>query len=225
MTLITTAPSLVEQVYRAIMGEISAGKLRSGERIIQEQLAQDLGVSRQPVQQALLLLRNHGILRDAPGRGLLVAPLDLDHVHQLYEMRAVVEGLAFRLAADSRDNQGKRRGQNLIRNGRKAVKAGSVSAMVNADIAFHDFVYSLSGNALIAPVMETHWAYAQRVMGEVVMREDKPRDIWDQHEALLDTIIAGDAQLAETMARTHIIEAAEFMISRLSETMTTEAGD
>ena len=66
MKVIATQPKLVEQVHEAIVSDISAGKLKPGERIIQEQIAQVLGVSRQPVQQALLLLRNQGLLRDAP---------------------------------------------------------------------------------------------------------------------------------------------------------------
>jgi DNA-binding transcriptional MocR family regulator len=67
MKELVAQPKLVEQVQEALLADISSGKLRAGERIIQEQIAQVLGVSRQPVQQALALLRNKGVLRDAPG--------------------------------------------------------------------------------------------------------------------------------------------------------------
>ena len=70
-------------------------------------------------------------------------------------------------------------------------------------------------NPLVAPAMEMHWTNAQRVMGEVLMRDDKPRDIWDQHEALLDAVAAGKGAQAERLARQHILQAAEFMIARL----------
>jgi DNA-binding GntR family transcriptional regulator len=63
--------------------------------------------------------------------------------------------------------------------------------------------------------MQTHWTQTQRVMGEVLMRDDKPRDIWDQHEALLRAVMAGDGEAAERLARRHILDAAEFMITRL----------
>jgi DNA-binding GntR family transcriptional regulator len=218
MKILESQPKLVERVHKAILTEISEGTLASGARIIQEQIAQTLGVSRQPVQQALLLLRNQGILQDAPGRGLLVAPLDLDHVRNMYDMRAVIEGLAFRRAAEINARQAGAEGAPLIRAGRKAVVSGSVSAMIAADIAFHDFIYILSGNPLVAPAMETHWAYTQRVMGEVLMRDEQPRNIWNQHELMLAAIAAGDAQQAEELARQHILQAASFMIQRLSET-------
>ena len=87
--------------------------------------------------------------------------------------------------------------------------------MISADMAFHHFIYGLSGNPLIVPALETHWTQAQRVMGEVLLREDKPRDIWDQHEALLEAVAAGKATQAERLARQHITEAADFMIDRL----------
>ena len=215
MKTLQAAPSLVEQVHEAILSEIASGRLPPGARIIQEQLAQELGVSRQPVQQALTLLRKEGVLSDAPGRGLQVAPLDLDHVRHMYEVRAVIEGLAFRMAAERSAAEAAARGPTLIRAGRKAVAARSFGAMIAADMAFHDFIYALSGNPLVAPSMETHWTQTQRVMGEVLMRDDKPRDIWDQHEALLDAVAAGDGERAERLARRHILDAADFMIQRL----------
>lgn len=215
MKTVQIAPSLVEQVHKAILTEIAGGRLRPGARIIQEQLAQELGISRQPVQQALTLLRKEGVLSDAPGRGLQVAPLNLKHVRHMYEVRAVIEGLAFRKAAEHNAAQAAVRGPALMRAGRKAAASGSYSAMIAADMGFHHFVYGLSGNPLVAPAMETHWTQTQRVMGEVLMRDDKPRDIWDQHEALLEAIVAGDGKGAEQLAREHILQAAEFMIERL----------
>jgi DNA-binding GntR family transcriptional regulator len=215
MKVIAAQPKLVEQVHEAIVSEISAGKLKPGERIIQEQIAQVLGVSRQPVQQALLLLRNQGVLRDAPGRGLIVAPLDLEQVSNMYDIRAVLEGLAFRKAAERSADRAKKQGPALIQNGRKAVAANSVAAMIAADIKLHDFICELSGNPLIAPTLEAQWTYTQRAMGEVLMRDERPRDIWDQHEAMLEAVMAGDGAAAEALARQHITQAAGVMISRL----------
>jgi DNA-binding GntR family transcriptional regulator len=215
MKVIAAQPKLVEQVHEAIVAEISAGKLKPGERVIQDQIAQTLGVSRQPVQQALLLLRRQGVLSDAPGRGLIVAPLDLVQVGNMYDVRAVMEGLAFRRAAERNAERAKKQGPALIQNGRKAIAGTSVAAMIAADLKFHDFIYELSENPLIAPTMEAQWTYTQRVMGEVLMRDQLPRDIWDQHQAMLDAVMAGDGARAEALAREHITRAAAVMIGRL----------
>ena len=215
MKELAAQPKLVEQVHDAILNEITEGKFAPGERIIQEQIAQELGVSRQPVQQALLLLRNKGVLRDAPGRGLIVAPLDLEYVQSMYEVRAVLEGLAFRKAAELNAERARKDGPALIQKGRKAVKSKSVAAMIAADREFHDFIYELAQNPLIAPAMQAQWTSTQRVMGEVLMRDEKPRDIWDQHQAMLAAVAEADDDTAEELARQHVTQAATFMIRRL----------
>ncbi len=215
MKAITTPPNLVEQVRDAILGEITSGAFAPGDRIIQEQIAQALGVSRQPVQQALTLLRNQGVLQDAPGRGLLVAPLDPDHVNHMYDIRAAIEGLAARRAAETGAEFAAKAGPALIEAGRKAVAAGSVARMIAADMRFHEFLYGLSGNPLVAPALETHLTYTQRVMGEVLIRDEKPRDIWNQHEAILKAVAKGDGDRAEALVRAHLMQAAGFMVARL----------
>jgi DNA-binding GntR family transcriptional regulator len=212
---IAVQPNLVEQVRDAILEEIASGDLGPGDRIIQEQIAQALGVSRQPVQQALALLRNQGVLQDAPGRGLLVTPLDPNHVQHMYDIRAAIEGLAARRAAELGAQRAQKLGPALIEAGRKAVAAGSVAKMIAADIKFHELIYVLSGNPLIAPALETHLTYTQRVMGEVLIRDESPRDIWDQHEAILKAIIKGDAERAENLTRKHLTQAAGFMVTRM----------
>ena len=215
MKPLANQPNLVEQVRDAILEDISSGSLAPGDRVIQEQIAQALGVSRQPVQQALALLRNQGMLQDAPGRGLLVAPLDPAHVQHMYDIRAVIEGLAARRAAELGAERAAKAGPALIEAGRRAVAAGSVARLIAADMKFHEFIYGLSSNPLIAPALETHLTYTQRVMGEVLIRDEKPRDIWDQHEAILDAIVKGDGERAETLVRLHLTQAAGFMVTRL----------
>ncbi|NDC61082.1 MAG: GntR family transcriptional regulator [Betaproteobacteria bacterium] len=217
MKTLSIQPNLSEQVHDAILLEISSGKLSPGTRVIQEQIAAELGVSRQPVQQALMLLRNQGLLTDAPGRGLIVAPLDPVYIRQMYEIRSVLEGLAFRKAAEMNPTLAAAKGGVYIDKGRAAVKSGAVSDLVNADMAFHNFVYGLSENRLIAPTMDTHWTYTQRVMGWVLMRHEKQRDIWDQHEAMLQSIAQGDGDSAEQAARKHILQASDFIFQHINE--------
>ena len=223
MKALALAPNLVEQVRDAILGEIASGQVAPGERIIQEQIAKTLGVSRQPVQQALLLLRNQGVLRDAPGRGLVVAPLEPDQVKHMYDLRAVIEGLACRLAAEHNAERAAKLGPALIDAGRKAVASGSVPKMIAADLKFHEFIYALSGNPLVASAMATHWTHTQRVMGEVLTRDETPRDIWDQHAAIVAAVAQGDSAKAEALARSHIMQAAEFMVARMQGEVTSPA--
>ena len=215
MKVIAVPPKLVVQVHEALVSEIAQGKLKPGERIIQEQIAQELGVSRQPVQQALLLLRNQGVLHDAPGRGLIVAPMDAEHVRNMYDVRAMMEGLAFRRAAELSVDCLRKLGPALIKRGWEAVSSTSVTALIAADLTFHSLIHHLSKNPLIAPMMEAQWTYTQRVMGEVLIHEETPREIWTQHETMLEAVMAGDGDAAERLARRHIERAAAIVIERL----------
>jgi DNA-binding GntR family transcriptional regulator len=174
------------------------------------------GVSRQPVQQALLLLRNQGFVKDATGRGLVVAPIDIDFVRDLYELRAVAEGLACRLAAERNSARAAKLGPKLIEEGRRAEREGSVSKLIAADMRFHEFLYEMSGNRLINETTQPYWLHLRRLMGEVLMRDETPRRIWDQHEAILGAVMRGNGAKAEELARAHISKAAAVFIARLS---------
>ncbi|MEY2687283.1 MAG: hypothetical protein RL375_1481 [Pseudomonadota bacterium] len=221
MKLLTTQPNLVDQVRDAVLQEIATGALAPGERVVQERIAESLGVSRQPVQQALALLLSQGVLRDAPGRRLIVAPLDADYVRQMYDMRAVIEGLAFSQAARVGADRAARQGPALIEAGRKAVASGAVPRMIAADMKFHGFIHELSGNTLVAPTLSPHLIYMQRVMAQVLVQDEKPRDIWLEHENMLAAVAAGNAELAETLAREHVTSAADFMIAGLGAAVTS----
>jgi DNA-binding GntR family transcriptional regulator len=217
MKLLTITPNLSSRVHDALVAEIAQGHLKPGARIIQEQIAQRLGVSRQPVQQALLLLRDQGVLDDAPGRGLIVAPMDPDHVRNMYDIRAMIEGLAFRRAAECNAPLARRLGTALLRDGREAVQARSTAALIAADLAFHSLIHELSRNPLISPMLSAQWTCMQRVMGEVLMRDDTPAAIWAEHAAMLDAVIAADGDAAERLARDHITGAAAIAVERLAE--------
>ena len=215
MRPLANAPSLTEQVYEVILSEIISGRLTDNPRLIQDDLAKTLGVSRQPVQQALLLLRNQGFLRDAPGRGLVVPPIEPEFVRNLFELRAVAEALACRLAAERGSKDTARLGPKFIDEGRKAEREGSVSKLIAADMRFHEFLYEISGNRLIKETMQPYWAHLRRLMGEVLVKDETPRKIWDQHEAILQAIIRGNGAKAEELARTHITKAVQVFITRL----------
>ena len=213
---VQTQPTLVEQVVNAIISEIVDGELPSNSRLIQDELARAYGVSRQPVQQALLLLRERGLVREAPGRGLIVSPIDPEFARKLYEVRAMLDGLAGRLAAERGAERAKIEGPAYLDAGRAAVASGSLHAQIEADMKFHAFINELSENSLIGETTAPHWPYLRRVMGEV-LRDDAqmPQLILGEHVAILDAVIAGDGDRAEALSREHISRAAKIFVQRL----------
>jgi len=216
MSNVQAQPTLVEQVVNAIVSEIVDGELPSNSRLIQDELARAYGVSRQPVQQALLLLRDRGLVREASGRGLIVSPIDPDFVRKLYEVRAMLDGLAARLAAERGAERAKIEGPSYLDAGRAAVESGSLHEQIEADMKFHAFINELSENSLISETTAPHWPYLRRVMGEV-LRDDvqMPQTILSEHVAILEAIIASDGDRAEALSRDHISRAAKIFVQRL----------
>lgn len=216
MAQVQSQPTLVEQVVNAIVSEIVDGELPANSRLIQDELARAYGVSRQPVQQALLLLRDRGLVREAAGRGLIVSPLDVEFVRNLYEVRAMLDGLAARLAAERGSKRAAEEGQAYLDAGHAAVESGSLHDQIEADMGFHAFINELAGNPLIGETTAPHWPYLRRVMGEV-LREDSqmPATILREHATILEAIIAGDGVKAEALSREHIARAAKIFVQRL----------
>ncbi|HYM01585.1 MAG TPA: GntR family transcriptional regulator [Stellaceae bacterium] len=195
-------PDLVERAYEAILDSICDGTLPGGTRLTQEELAERLDVSRQPVMQALLLLKRQGFVCDAGRRGVMVAPLEPAQVLHLYAIREALDGLAARGAA-RRAGEAKRRGPAIIAAGRRAARSGAIAALVAADREFHQLIYELSGNPLIADTLAFHWDHIRRIMGAVLRRDGAGESVWDEHEAILDAVIAGDGERAERLSRDH----------------------
>lgn len=208
-------PSLTEQVYQRLLDEMSEGRLGPGVHLIQEQLAAQLGVSRQPVQQALALLKSEGLVLELGKRGLFVSPLEPETVRHRYEIRASLDGLAARKAAlrvrakAIGSNEVAQAGETILAAGDGAIAKGSIATMVQCDIRFHEWVYEVSGNPLIAQTAAPHWRHMRRVMGEVLRNAEPPKAIWRQHRGIVEAIAAGDAKRAEALASAHVWTAAE----------------
>ncbi len=224
MRALSAQPSLVERVCEAIITDIVGGGLPSGARLIQDDLARSLGVSRQPVQQALLLLRNQGLVKEASGRGLIVAPLEASLVRDLYQLRAAMESLAVTLAAERASSTLKRDGEALIGIGLSALNRGSLADQIAADIDFHVLIARESGNALLNDAMAPHWPKFRRIMAELLREgEQKSRRIWDEHAAILEAILAGRGEAAEAICRDHLFKASLLVVERIAAR--AEAGE
>jgi DNA-binding GntR family transcriptional regulator len=205
------APDLVEQVYQALLDAISDGSLPPLARITQEEIAQQLAVSRQPVLQALRLLKQEGLVLDAPGRGVQVAPLDAQTINAVYQVRGALDALAARLAA----TRGASIDPKLIERGRKAARGREMPALIGADIAFHQAIYVASGNPLIERSARLHWSHIRRAMGASLQRSALRETVWDEHQAIAEAIAAGDAERAEQLMKQHCHRAADHVARQL----------
>ncbi len=214
---VQSRPDFVDEVYKTLLDAISDGSLAPGTRITQEEIAEQLNVSRSPVLQALRLLKKDGLVQDAPGRGLLVATLDPNWIGNLYQVRGALDALAAGLAAEKKADIP----AELIKKGRKAAAGDDVKAMVDADIAFHRAIYEASGNPLIVETAQLHWVHLRRVMGAVLRLSPQRGTLWDEHEKMAKAIRSGNASLARELSEQHAQAARENLLQHLQSALET----
>lgn len=208
---ISSRTDYVDEVYKTLLDAISAGTLAPGERITQEDLAEQMNVSRSPVLQALRLLKKDDLLQEAPGRGLVVARLEPERIGHLYRVRGALDGLAARLAAE----RGERIDPALLTAGRAAAAGQDVKAMIDADTAFHSAIYQASGNPLLIENSSLQWVHLRRVMGAVLQHSSGRSTIWDEHEAIVQAIHDRDPDLAARLAEHHASLAGRTLVEHL----------
>ena len=212
------SPSLYEQVYAAILEAICGGTLRPGDRINQDELAARMNVSRQPVTQALTVLRTHDFVQETGRRGLVVTPLRKSFFKSLYELRESLDPMAAKLAAQNSSCLSQVEADALLARGRMAVLEGSVAALTHADVAFHMWIYESAGNPLLTETLRLYWHHLRRAMVAVVEPTQGRDQVWDEHAQILQAILRGDAAKAESLSLRHIQHAARRVMQKLPDT-------
>jgi DNA-binding GntR family transcriptional regulator len=202
-----TIESVVDQVYEAIRERIADGSLARGARVHQEDLAEDLGVSRTPVREALRRLAAEGLVEMRTNRGARVADVDQDGMLGAYEARLVLEPGAARLAAERRLHEPLARMRAALAAQRRSVRSVEHSFEANRD--FHLALVAASGNEFLMQLAERLWV--ARIGLTIYERqiETEERMLLDigEHERILAAIEAGDRRGAESLTRRHLIEA------------------
>jgi DNA-binding GntR family transcriptional regulator len=196
--------SVVDQVHAELLGRIVAGELPPGSRLRQEALADELGVSRTPLREALARLVSEGLVEFVPNRGATVASRDFSDMEEAWRARLVIEPGAARLAAERREPAA------IERMGLSVVRQRSVADDVTASFAlnrdFHLALVAASGNTHLLQFSELLWL--SRIGVPIFARQARDRDqvlAWaDDHAAIAETVAAGSAARAERLTRDHI---------------------
>jgi DNA-binding GntR family transcriptional regulator len=199
--------SVVDQVYEAIRERITSGSLARGARVHQEDLAEELGVSRTPVREALRRLAAEGLVEMRTNRGARVADVDQAGMRVSYEARTVIEPGAARLAAAQRLEEPLARMRAAVAEQRRSLR--NVRRSFEANREFHLALAAASGNEFLSQFAERLWVAR---IGETIYErqvETQERMLLDvrEHEQILEAIEAGDARRAESLTRRHLADA------------------
>jgi DNA-binding GntR family transcriptional regulator len=213
-------PNLIDQVYARICDAIIDRTLLPGQRVTQNELAEKLGVSRQPVSHALHLLHRQGLVAESGKRGFEVTQLDPKRIRELYEVRGALDALAARLAAQrvQSDPAGRARLENTLEAGREIDRPTPLAELIALDVDFHSAIYRLSGNPTIEEMIAPQWPHMRRSMATVLAELDYRGSAWAEHETIAARIFAGDAAGAEAAALAHAQTAGRMTEEKLRAT-------
>lgn len=196
--------SVVDQVHEELLQRIVAGELPPGSRLRQEALAEELGVSRTPLREALARLVSEGLVELEPNRGATVAARDFGDMEQAWRARLVVEPGAARLAAERRDPAMLERMREIVRRQRDVADDLTASFELNRD--FHLALVNAAHNPHLSRFADLLWL--SRIGVPIFARQARDRAqilSWaDEHEAILAAVAAGRGARAERLTREHI---------------------
>ncbi|WP_433171162.1 GntR family transcriptional regulator [Actinoallomurus sp. CA-150999] len=206
-------PPLRDQVAGELRSRIADGRVAPGERLYEKAIADELGVSRLPVREAIRMLQSEGLVSVQPRRGVLVRRLNRQAVQDLFDVREALEVLAARLAAERADQAALRRLEELVEVGRRALDDGDDQAIAASNTAFHDSIYQLAGNALIPEVLDPlmgrlHWLFRQNV---------EPERVFLEHQELYRALAAHDPEQAADVALQHIRSSRRMVLEMLKD--------
>jgi DNA-binding GntR family transcriptional regulator len=189
---------LREAVYETLTELIIDGTLRHGQHLVEAELARQLGVSRQPIREALHRLQAEGWVDLRPGLGAFVHTPTEHEVDELLDVRCLLEAEAARLATRAATPESVAKLREISGRGLQAIKGDDVEGIVAANSEFHAHVTEMSGNAVLADLIHfvdrrVRWYYRAVALA-------RGRESWAEHTALIDAMEAGDeAQAAETI--------------------------
>jgi DNA-binding GntR family transcriptional regulator len=189
-----------DSVREAIRALVLAGELRPGDRLVERQLAERLGVSRVPVREALRQLAHEGLAEERSTRGMVVRRLDDEDVEALFEVRGALEEIVCRrIVAHAADRELDRL-DATVEQSRAALARSDPRAAVAANAAFHEVLTELAGSPVLVAVMEP---VAGR-MRWLLSQHDDPAAIADDHAALARALRDRDATAAARVCRAHL---------------------
>jgi DNA-binding GntR family transcriptional regulator len=215
---------LVDRVYDRLVAAIAEGTLPPGKPLRQDEVANLLGVSRQPVSHALQLVKRQKLAVEHGRKGLAVAPLVGSDVRDLYQVRGALDGLAARLAAcraRALPDDERAAAEEALEAGQSLGEGTPVGALIRADVAFHNVLYRLSGNLSLFETVAPQWPHFMRAMGASLEIPGKPAVVWAEHALILERILAGDPKGAAKAATEHAERAGMELGARIASRSST----
>ncbi|MBS0519505.1 MAG: GntR family transcriptional regulator [Proteobacteria bacterium] len=192
---------VVDELRRLIVEQ----RLKPGERLVEERLAEELGVSRNPVREAIRMLAAEGLVEVSANRGASVASMSAQEARETIELRALLEGHNARLATRRQDREVIKRIQAVLAKGSLAAANGRFDQLGALNQKFHAELAAASQNTVLGDMLKR-----LRDRTAMLFATDDPgyqERTWSEHAAILRAIVEGDERRAASLAAEHVMHA------------------
>lgn len=205
MTTQTEAVPVRERAYEHLKTSILSGRFSPGERLTEEHLAKELGISRTPVREALHKLESEGLIKPLPSRGFIASQDSKEDIEELFEIRAVLEGYALRVICDRISDSVLDGLEETVRKADEALRGQNLDDVFQWNTRFHDTLHELlTDKHRLYHQMVTMRQYVLRYRKNTLQYPDGGERTVDGHRKILLALRLRDADLCERVMREHI---------------------
>ncbi|GAV22801.1 GntR family transcriptional regulator [Carboxydothermus pertinax] len=208
---------LRELVFETLREAIINGVLKPGERLMEVQLAEELGVSRTPVREAIRKLELEGFVVMIPRKGAYVAGISLKDVADVFEVRAALESLAAGLAAERITDEEIEELERVLVQQQNLADSDRLEDIIKVDTDFHDVLYRASRNERLIQIVSHLREQIQRFRTASLSQPGRMRIALEEHKEIVEAIAERNVEKAQALAREHIENAEQSMINGLKE--------
>ncbi|MCL5952413.1 MAG: GntR family transcriptional regulator [Chloroflexi bacterium] len=207
-------PPLRQVVYERLKQAIIEGQFGPGEHLVETKIAKQLGVSRVPVREAIRRLEQEQLVTTS-GKGMVVSSLTRASIQEVYTVRAVLEALVCRLAAQRLTQADADCLRQVLERSRLAIERQDLRTLTACDVEFHDVLAAVSGNATLLKLLAELRDSVSRFRHASIALPNRPQEVLRDHTAIADAVMAGDADRAQKLVHDHILEAARRLLDSL----------
>ena len=209
---------LRDVVFETLRDAIITQVLKPGERLMEIQLADEMGVSRTPVREAIRKLELEGLVVMVPRKGAYVAGVSMKDIHEVYEVRSALEMLAVSLAAERiTDEELDALERQVLRESEAEESGENLDNIIYIDSTFHDIIYQAAHNQRLVQFVNILQEQLQRFRAASLARPGRSKTALEEHKQIVEALSERNGELASRLAREHIENAENAMISSMEE--------
>lgn len=201
-------------VEQRLRNDIVSGAFAFGSRLVMEDLASRYGVSHMPIREALRVLHGEGLVVIEPNRGASVRPMYAGFIEDLFDMRAAVETMLARRAAQRRTPEHVARLREAEARLEAHVASGAYDSVPVANREFHRTINDAAGHPAALPIVDSHWLLLAALLKRYGYGDDRFARVIEEHQLLVRAIERGDGYAASVLMGAHIEKAKHNLLER-----------